>query len=839
MSTTTKLKLRNPVVAVIGNPNTGKSTLFNLLTGLKQHVGNYAGVTVERKMGTARLDDWTDIELIDLPGTYSLAARSPDEMIAVDVLLNQQPGAPTIDAILAIADASNPERNFYLISQLLETGLPVVVALNMLDVAVSKGITLNPAEISQRLGTPVVGICANKGQGIPALKAALAKALTDKKPPSGILTKFPDTLNTEVAELLADLNASRGILGRGINRVEAFRALIDKGGHAEQRLRVKLGPEFLRELEARRKRASTISLQAEEVRTRYAWAKKLLAGAVVRPDQPPTTHSDTADKYITHWFTGTLIFVGLMFIVFQTIFSWATPLMEYIKSGFDWLAKTVPAAIPEGALHDLVADGVIKGVGAVLVFLPQICLLFLFIALMEDCGYMARAAFLMDRLLSRVGLSGKSFIPMLSSFACAVPGIMATRTIENWRDRVTTIIVAPLMSCSARLPVYGLMIYSFIPERSFGPIGLRGVVLFGMYFVGLITAVPVAWILKKTLLKGETPPFLIELPSYKIPDWRGVLLRVYDRAKAFVIRAGTIILAVSVVVWALAYFPHNDPEALKLTTQVKALDDKADSDVTELAAPLTLVKWTKEGKEGKVPQGAMPNALDEALVKADELEQKRDQRLSKLDPLDENADEAARKNFKEDEAKINAEFEKEMAALKATPGNSDVWMKLETIRQHRAKWRDAHDDLIKKEAGAYLRNSYFGRTGRLFEPVFKPLGWDWRISMAAMASFPAREVIVATLGTIFNQGDVSAESTSLREELRKAEWLDQPGRKLFNIPVALSVMVFFALCSQCAATLATIKRETNGWFWPAFSFTYMTVFAYIGAMIVYQVGMMF
>ena len=714
-------------VAVIGNPNTGKTTLFNALTGLQQHVGNYPGVTVERKAGIFRLQDGSRVELLDLPGTYSLAARSPDEMIAVDVLLGQQQGARPLDAILAVADASNPERNFYLISQLLELDLPVVIALNMMDVAEGKGIQIDAINLADALGTPVVPICANKGKGLPQLLSVLQSKLKSKEKPGCRLPEFPGEMLAEIHELASELRAQAPLLGRKINRLEAFRALVDHSGHAEARLSKVLGDNFKKGLEERRRRASKIPLQAEEVRVRYAWVKQIMSGALRRPAQPLPTHSDAIDKWLTHWFSGTIIFVLLMMGMFQSIFSWATPLMDLIKDAFKNLGQFVGAHMNEGALRSLLCDGVIAGVGAVLTFLPQICFLFLFIAIMEDCGYMSRAAFLMDRLLSRVGLSGKSFIPMLSSFACAVPGIMATRTIENPRDRLTTILISPLMSCSARLPVYFIMITTFIPNTEYagGWLTLRGLTLFAMYAVGILAAIPVAWLLKKTLLKGETPPFLIELPSYKVPDWRTVLLRVYDRGKAFTVRAGTIILAVSIVVWALAYYPR-------------------------------------------------PSA--------------------------------------------------EMTAMYAA-------------KRAAAQTKPEIEALDNEELGAGGRQSYFGRMGHFVEPAFKPLGWDWRISMAAIASFPAREVIVATLGTIFNQGtDASEDSESLHDALKDARWDNDPKRKLFDIPVALSIMVFFALCSQCAATLATIKRETNTWRWPLFSFTYMTALAYIGAMITYQVG---
>jgi ferrous iron transport protein B len=722
-------------VAVIGNPNTGKTTLFNALTGMNQHVGNYPGVTVEKKVGSTQLDENSRIDLIDLPGTYSLAARSPDEMIAVDVLLGQQEGAPKIDAVLAIADASNPERNFYLISQLCELNLPVVVALNMMDVAESKGIQIDCEKLSASLGTRVVGICANKGNGLPELRAALKAALSEKKAPAGSLPAFPGSMTAEIDILTTELKEQTASLKRDVNRLEALRILVDKGGYAETRLAKLLGDNFHDDLDEHRMRASKIPLPAEEVRVRYAWVKNVLSDSLRRPAQPPPTKSDAIDRILTHWFSGTLIFAALMMVVFQSIFRWASPLMDLISKGFDSLSNYIGAHMAEGALKSLICDGVIHGVGGVLVFMPQICILFAFIAILEDCGYMSRAAFLMDRLLSHAGLSGKSFIPMLSSFACAVPGIMATRTIENMRDRLTTILIAPLMSCSARLPVYSIMIAAFIPEKEYlgGWISLRGLTLFAMYGVGIVVAVPVAWILKKTLLKGETPPFLIELPSYKTPDWRTVFLRVFDRGKAFVYRAGTIILAVSVVVWALSYFPH--------------------------------------------------------------------------------------------EAKIGDKFDAQREALEKNTALKDDEKKAKT------------DEIDQAESGEYLRESYFGRMGHAVEGAFKPLGWDWRISMAAMASFPAREVVVATLGTIFNLGkDQEEDSDTLRGALREATW-DNSDRKLFNVPVALSLMVFFALCSQCAATLATIKRETNSWRWPIFSFVYMTTLAYFGAMLVYQATM--
>ena len=399
--------------------------------------------------------------------------------------------------------------------------------------------------------------------------------------------------------------------------------------------------------------------------------------------------------------------------------------MDGIDALFGVLGGWASGYLPEGALQSMVVDGVIAGVGGVVIFLPQICILFLFIAILEDCGYMARAALLMDRLLTPCGLSGKSFIPLLSSFACAIPGVMATRTIDDSKDRIATMLVAPLMSCSARLPVYAIFIGAFIPAQTiWGWVGLQGLTLFALYCVGIVVAVPIAWILKKTLLKGQPAPFVLELPSYKVPDVGTVGMRIYQSGRHFLERAGTLILAATIVMWALAYFPRSET--------------------------------------------------------------------------------------------ITAHYEAERERL---VGASE----------------EVLDDLRAKEAGEMLQQSFLGRMGYAIEPVVEPLGWDWRIGMAALASFPAREVIVAVLGTIYSLGEVDEESASLRDALRSATWSD--GRKVFNIPVALSIMVFFALCAQCVSTLAVIQRETGAWRWPILTFVYMTVLAYIGAYVTYRVGM--
>src|SRR5579864_5411049 len=523
-------------IALVGNPNTGKSTLFNALSGLRQRVGNYPGVTVEMKKGRATFGD-ANVELIDLPGTYSLAARSPDEMVAVDLLLGNCPGEQPPDVIVAIVDASNLERHLYLVTQLLEIGAPVVVALNMIDIAERHGIRVDAETLRKQLCLPVVPIQANKGTGLKELQDAIVAAAGSGAPPRK--PEFPEAFEKEVAALHEALPGFSPFLVR--------RLLLDVGGYTERSLSQSNGHNLSDHLHEARSRLQQAGhpVPAVEARTRFHWIKETTAGCLQRPIERPVTWTDRLDRILTHRIWGTLVFLLVMFLIFQPIFTGARPLMDLISSGKDMLAEWLGGLLPAGALKSLLLDGVLEGVGSILVFLPQILILFGFIAILEDCGYMARAAFLMDKLMSRCGLSGKSFIPMLSSVACAVPGIMATRVIENRRDRLATILVAPLMSCSARLPVYALLIGAFLTKGYAW--WLPGVTMFCLYMLGLVLAPLIALLLKRTLLRGETPAFVMEMPLYKVPSLRLVLRRMYDSAGAFLRRAGTIILASMIV----------------------------------------------------------------------------------------------------------------------------------------------------------------------------------------------------------------------------------------------------------------------------------------------------
>jgi len=640
-------------VVLLGNPNTGKSTLFTALAGIPTRVGNYPGVTVEEKVGRFT-HAGTTIDLVDLPGTYSLAAQSPDEQVAVDVLHGRMADLPRPDCVVVVVDATNLERNLYLVSQTLELGLPLVVALTLSDVAAAKGVSVDAAALARRLSCPVVRVVAPRGEGVAELCGQIMAATAAPPPPR------PD-----LAAELAAVDAAR--------------------------------PE-----------------PARQAIARYAWIDRIVAG-IVRRDRPSASPiDDRIDALLTHRLWGTLVFAAVMLALFASIFWLAAPLMDLISAGVDAVAVWLEQRLPEGAVRSLVVDGVVAGVGGVVVFLPQIALLFLFVAILEGCGYLARAAHLMDRLLVATGLSGKSFIPLLSSFACAIPGIMATRTIENRRDRLLTILVAPLMSCSARLPVYLLLCGAFVPDVPVGIPWLRlpAVVLAGMYALGVAVAAAVAAVLSRTIFHGPTQPFVMELPGWRWPQPAVVLERVREAAWSFLKNAGTLILAMSIVIWALGTYPR--------------------------------------------PTAPPPVDATEAEIR-----------------------------------------------------------------------------------GLALQASFLGRAGRAVEPVVRPLGWDWRIGCAAIASFPAREVIVGTLGVIYNLGDVdpgAEEGRTLLEKRLKAATWDGTDRKVFTLPVALSIMVFFALCAQCASTLVVIGKETASWIWPLVTFAYMTGLAWLGAFAIYQLG---
>ena len=543
-------------VAIIGNPNTGKTTLFNALTGLRQRVGNFAGVTVERVEGGYKMPDGRRIAVLDLPGSYSLSAGSPDEQVALEVLLGRDPAHWRPHVVLVVADASHLERNLFLASQVCELGLPVVIALNQIDAATDQGIEIDVPALIHEIGVPIVPTIASRGEGIEPLKQAIIIAATLPAPERRFALP-PDT-----AAALAPLQQQIELDGFSPSAaaMEALRLLSVSRGEAHL-ARVSDLP---RHLESTRDalRALGIAPERVEAEARYEWISGVLARSFVRRPQALRTFSDRLDAVALHRTGGPVLFLVVMALVFQAVFSWATPLQDAIESVIATVGSTIGGWLPAGDLRSLVVDGVFAGVGSVLVFLPQIAFLFAFIGVLEQSGYMARAAFLMDRVMRRVGLHGKSFIPMLSGYACAVPGIMATRTISDPKDRLATIMVVPLMSCSARLPVYTLLIGAFVPALPLLPgLDLQGATMLAMYLLGTITALAVAALFRATLLRGPVRPMILELPPYRWPSVRSLGVSVWQRCQLFLRRAGTVILSLSIVLWALATYPRAPADA--------------------------------------------------------------------------------------------------------------------------------------------------------------------------------------------------------------------------------------------------------------------------------------
>jgi ferrous iron transport protein B len=704
-------------IAVVGNPNSGKSTLFNRLTGMRQKTGNYPGVTVEKHVGVTRIGDIA-LELVDLPGMFALSANSLEERIAADVVLGRIADMERPAGILAVVDATHLYQGLYLVQQLMELDLPVMVALTMTDAAEASGITVDIDTLQRRLGgVKVCPVVATTGQGVDMLKIALSELPEAEKP---VMPEFWDELSAISAEIARDIPAV-------VPRFEIERALIDIDSELAKDVADYLGDGGEDRLHDYRTRLfGTEPPLAGEARRRYTWVRGVIDD-VQHAAPVMATLSSRIAQFVNRPVPGTIGLFVVMAVVFQAVFAWATPLMDAIDEAAAMLGVVVAANLSDGALASFISDGVIAGVGSVIVFLPQILILFMFIIVLEDSGYLARAAYLMDRTMRSVGLSGQSIIPMISSFACAVPGIMATRVIPNRRDRIATIIAAPFMTCSARLPVYALLIAAFVPARDIGFMNLQGIVLFGLYMLGIIAGLGTALMLRKSALHGPKPTFALMLPEFRRPNLRTVAMQLLGRVKIFLKRAGTVILAVAVVVWALAYYPRSD--------DVHA----------SRVARLDVAAATLSGEALDIASGQINN----------------------------------------------------------------------------------------EAAAAQLEQSWLGRAGKFVVPVFEPLGWDWKVSAAVIASFPAREVVVAVLGTVYAVGD-EADDATLTGRLRSATHAD--GRPVYSLPMVIGLLIFYACCLQCAATIAVIRRETGGWGWPIFAWTYMTTLGYLGALIAYQIG---
>ena len=694
-------------IALLGNPNSGKSSLFNQLTGLNQKIGNFPGVTVDKKSGQFLLEDRSVVEVLDLPGTYSIYPRSLDEQIVAEVLLDHH-SKNTPDKIVVIADATNLKRGLLLLTQIIDIGLPTILVLNMMDLVAKAGISYDFQKLSAKLGVPVVALNARNGVGIDELKKQIAKPI---QVPEKTIFSIWEEAKAPVKELRSRLHVD--------NDYEAYQFL-------EQ-------PQSLHFLENGKQDVVNDvrskynffpgKFQGAETIQRYTFIQDLLNDATLKnADLSWKKNTSKLDKILTHKVWGYLIFFGVLFLIFQSIFAWATVPMDFIDSTFADLSSWLKSTLPSGPLSSLLADGIIPGIGGIIIFVPQIAILFAFISILEESGYMARVVFLMDKVMRKFGLNGKSVVPLMSGVACAIPAIMATRTIDNWRERTITILVTPLMSCSARLPVFTILIALIVPnEKALGFFNLQGLALMGLYLLGFAAALASAYVMKLLIRVKERSYLIMELPQYRVPKWSNVGYTIVEKTKAFVFEAGKVIMAISIILWVLASYGPSDK---------------------------------------------MNNARENVL--------------------------------------------RESANLRLT-----------------------EQGLEDRIAAYKLENSYAGIIGKTIEPVIRPLGYDWKIGIALITSFAAREVFVGTIATIYSIGSVGDNDNTIKTRL-KEEINPETGGPRFTPAVGFSLLIFYTFAMQCMSTLAIVYRETKGWKWPLIQLTYMTILAYVSAFVVYQ-----
>ena len=701
----------SPTVALVGNPNAGKSSLFNELTGLRQKTGNFPGVTVDKKSGVSPLDTDTEAVVVDLPGVYSIYPKSLDEQLVTDILANPaHPDYP--DVVVVVVDASNLRRNLLLFTQLADLQLPMVLALNMLDVAKQQHQEINAVKLAMRLGVPVVRINARTGEGVANLKKAI---LTQWREPVVAGTLFFDPATDEPG-LIADTCTKYGLE----NNYLALQYIIQHDGFSFLNRPQREGLDELIE----QYNFSEPAFQARETIRRYELIAPVVADAVVdsRPlDQP--TWSQRLDRFLLHPVWGYVIFAVVLLLLFQAIFAWAQPFMDAIDNGVAWLNGSLKEELPAGPLTNLLTDGILAGIGGILVFIPQIAFLFLLVSVLEESGYMSRVMIIMDRIMRKFGLNGRSVVPLISSVACAVPAIMATRSIGTRRDRLITILVTPLMSCSARLPIYTILIALVVPDGYvLGVFSLKGLALMSLYLLGLVSALVSAWLLKLVLKTKERGFFIMELPTFKLPRWKHVGLTVVESVRSFVWEAGRIILAISIILWVLASYGPGQ------------------------------------------------------------------------------------------------QMEQAEARVRQTDRNQPV----------------GSPALENQVAAQRLESSYAGHFGHFIEPAIKPLGYDWKIGIALLSSFYAREVFVGTMATIYSIGASDAEDGSTIRERLLAERNPDTGGPMYTPALAWSLLVFYVFAMMCMSTLATTYRETRHWKWPALQLVYMMVLAYGAAFVTYQ-----
>lgn len=693
-------------VALVGNPNTGKTSIFNQLTGLNQKVGNYPGITVEKKVGSAQLSKNIKASIIDLPGTYSINPNSLDENIVIQTLLNTK-HEDFPDVIIVIADIENIKRNLLLFSQIKDLEIPTILVINMVDEMRKRGIEIDIEQLKIALDTEIVLTSARKNQGIETLKKAIIKY---KDLSTNSLIEITNKIDSDYFNKIKD-TFSDFPLYRSWLYITQAENLDDLNEHQKKSI-----------LTYRKDKEKLKKYQHKETIYRYQQIHNILKKTYTVDKSKATDLRSKLDRILTHKIYGYVIFALILLIIFQSIFDWASVPMDYIDTFFAYLSVATKDFLPAGKLTNLISEGIIPGIGGIVIFIPQIAILFLFVAILEETGYMSRVVFLMDKIMRRFGMNGKSVVPLISGTACAIPAIMAARNISGWKERLITILVTPFTTCSARLPVYAIIIALVIPQqRVLGFFSLQGLTLLAFYMLGFTTALISGYILNKILKVNKKSFFIVEMPNYKLPSLKNILITVVEKTKSFVFGAGKIILAISIILWFLASNGSdnfdNSEELFRSKHEILNLNEK--------------------------------------------------------------------------------EYAEQLASFK-------------------------------------LENSYIGVMGKSIEPVIKPLGYDWKIGIALIASFAAREVFVGTLATIYSVGNDDENNTTIKQRMA-AEINQDTGEKLFTFPVGMSLMIFYAFAMQCVSTLAIVKRETNSWKWPLLQLFGMGLMAYISSFLTYTI----
>jgi len=737
-------------VALIGNPNTGKTSVFNQLTGLNQKVGNYPGITVEKKEGICKLPRGVKAHILDLPGTYSLNTTSLDESVAVELLLNKK-DKDHPDVAMVISDVENLKRNLLLFTQIKDLKIPVILVINMADRMSRKGISLDIQLLEEKLDTKIALVSTRKGTGIEKLKELIAdyKSLSSEQNVdiSVIAPGYFENLKTTFPN--QDLYKLWLVITQDVNFMPIEKKLIKDSSSFSTKSKSEL------------KR-----LQQKETILRYQFINGILKETYMVDLAAAKGFRATLDKILTHKIFGYLIFFVILLTIFQAIYDWSEYPMDFIDELFASASEWVKTTLPAGVFTDLLAEGILAGIGGIVIFIPQIAFLFFFIALLEETGYMSRVVFLMDRIMRPFGLSGKSVVPLISGTACAIPAIMATRTIESWKERLITILVTPFTTCSARLPIYLIIIALVIPEGRIFGLGYQALTLMLLYLIGFGAAILSAMVLNKILNIQSRTFFVVEMPNYKLPLFKNVAYTVWEKTKSFVFGAGKIILAISIVLWFLGSNGYSDKFRNADEIVAQRIETEGFSEYNQSAIKEAIAKYSIALKD----------------------------------------------------------------SIASNSYNIDATTIADSIQLKKAS---LSEKALHQEISSYkLENSYIGNLGKGIEPIVKPLGYDWKIGIAVLTSFAAREVFVGTLATIYSVG--SDEEDTIKNRMA-AEVNPKTKKPLFNLASGISLLLFYAFAMQCMSTLAIVKRETNTWKWPAAQLVFMSAFAYIVALIAYQI----